>query len=116
MNTFSVITVPISGISLRLEKKYSGELSAIGNGTMLAIMHENQGGYVAMEEISGRLNGKTGSFFLQHYGVMDIEEETLNLKIVPGSGKGEFAGISGQMTFSKSGDVYYYTIDYIIGE
>ena len=57
---------------LTIDKEYSGALVATGKGQMLSHRSSTQGsaGYVAIEYVSGSLDGKEGSFVLQHSGQM----------------------------------------------
>jgi hypothetical protein len=43
-------------------------------------------GYVAVEQVTGTLQGHTGSFALQHIGVMEGGGYKLSVAVVPGSG------------------------------
>src|ERR1035438_1508931 len=53
---------------MSLDKQFHGDLEATSKGQMLAVQGEVKGsaGYVAMERVTGTLDGKTGSFALQH--------------------------------------------------
>jgi len=99
-----------------LEKRYHGHLEAAGSGTMLSATTPVKGsaGYVAMERVSGTLHGRAGSFVLQHSGLMTGGTPQLTVMIVPDSGTGELAGISGQcsITVTPAGHTYelHYTL------
>ena len=84
---------------MTIEKTFSGALNATSTGEMLSLMTGTQGsaGYVAIEVVEGELQGKTGSFALQHFGTMDKGKDQLILKVVPDSGSGELAGLTGDM-------------------
>jgi hypothetical protein len=89
-----------SGIGrMSLDKVYSGDLEATGEGEFLSAMGSVKGsaGYVAMERVTGMLDGKAGSFALQHRGVMTRGTPELSVTVVPDSGTGELVGISGTM-------------------
>ena len=72
---------------MTIEKTFHGGLNATSKGEMLSLMTAVPGsaGYVAIEIVSGTLNGKSGSFALQHFGVMDKGKDSLILKVVPDS-------------------------------
>jgi len=55
-----------------LDKQFHGDLSGTSKGVMLAVSTAVSGsaGYVAMEQVTGTLNGRTGTFALQHTGTM----------------------------------------------
>ena len=84
---------------MSVDKVYSGDLEATGQGEFLAAMGSVKGsaGYVAMERVTGTLDGKAGSFALQHRGVMTRGTPELSVTVVPDSGTGELVGITGTM-------------------
>jgi hypothetical protein len=87
------------GISrMVLDKQYHGDLEGASKGQMLAVgSAKSSGVYVAIETFTGTLQGKTGSFSLHHTGIMTKSGPTLNINVVPDSGTGQLAGISGKM-------------------
>ena len=101
---------------MSIDKTFKGELEAHSLGEMLSIMTAVKGsaGYVAIEQVTGMLNGKTGSFALQHYGRMQGTENSLILQVVPGSGTGELANLSGEMTIAIVDGVHKYEFDYLL--
>jgi len=102
-----------------LDKKYHGDLEASGVGEMLTAMTAVKGsaGYVAIEKVTGHLAGRTGSFQIQHTGTMNRGAPSLSITVVPDSGTGELAGLTGRMTISIAADgAHYYTFDYSLPE
>jgi len=97
-----------------LDKHFHGELEAESQGQMLAYMTSVKGsaGYVAMEKVVGSLQGRKGSFVLQHSGIMNRGEQTLVLTVVPDSGTEELEGLSGSMTITITDGKHYYGFDY----
>jgi hypothetical protein len=85
---------------LLLDKQFHGDLEATSKGQMLAVRTAvaNSAGYVAMEQVSGTLLGRTGTFALQHSGSMNRGEQELLITVIPDSGTGELEGLSGTMT------------------
>ena len=107
----------IDGINLgrmSIEKTFSGELSASSKGEMLNAMTavEGSAGYVAIEQVTGTLSGKSGSFVLQHFGTMSQDHNFLLLEVVPDSGTGELAGLSGKMSIRMEEGQHFYDFDY----
>jgi hypothetical protein len=107
----------IDGVNLgrmSIDKTFSGGLSAISKGEMLNAMTpvEGSAGYVAIEQVSGTLSGRSGSFVLQHFGTMSRDDNILLLAVVPDSGTGELAGISGKMDIRMEAGQHYYEFDY----
>ena len=84
---------------LTIDKRYHGDLEAIAKGEMLAAQTETKGsaGYVALERVTGKLKGRSGSFVLQHHGTMNRGAAELAVTVVPDSGAGELRGLSGKM-------------------
>ncbi len=85
---------------LLLTKTYHGDIEATSSGQMLGYRSSVEGsaGYVAMEQVTGTLAGRQGSFVLQHGATMARgETERLIAKVVPDSGTDELAGLSGEL-------------------
>ena len=99
-----------------IDKVYHGDLDGTGLGQMLAGMGEvkDSGAYVAIERVKGTLHGKTGSFAVHHLGLMERGAQRLVITVVPDSGTGELAGITGTMTIDIKGGAHYYTFDYTL--
>jgi hypothetical protein len=123
--TFEVKAVPVApdagddtGIGrLALDKKFSGDLEGTSRGQMLGFRSATEGsaGYVAMEKVTAKLGGRSGSFVLQHTGTMTRNAPTLSVTVVPDSGTGEFTGISGTMTIIIADGKHKYEFAYRIG-
>ena len=102
----------------RLDKRYEGGLDAIGHGEMLAARTPVDGsaGYVAIEHVTGSVQGRRGSFVLQHSGVMERGMKRLFLEVVPDSGTGELMGLSGRMGIDIAGGEHFYRFEYSLPE
>ena len=81
---------------------------------MLAFMGNEKGsaGYVAMERVTGTLDGKQGSFVLQHTGTMNRGVPSLSVTAVPDSGTGELKGLTGTMTIQVASGEHAYLFEY----
>ena len=101
-----------------LDKKFHGDLEGTSKGEMLAIMTTVQGsaGYVAMEQVTGTLNGRSGTFALQHTGTMTRGAPQLSVTVVPDSRTGQLVGLSGQMTIKIDGGKHFYEFEYTLAE
>jgi hypothetical protein len=99
-----------------LVKQYHGDLDAASKGEMLSAGDPAKGsaGYVAIEQITGTLQGHTGSFALQHLGTMDGGNFKLSVNVVPGSGAGELTGIAGTLNIIINAGKHSYTFDYTL--
>ena len=104
-----------SGLTrMTLDKQFHGDLEAVSKGEMLSILDRgtNSGGYVAMERVTGTIQSLTGSFAMQHNATMTSGAPALNIVVVPGSGSGELAGISGSMNIRIENGQHFYDFEY----
>lgn len=99
-----------------LDKAYLGDLQAASAGEMLGAGNPATGtaGYVAIEQVTGSLHGRSGSFALQHFGSMQGGKFDLNIKAVPGSGTGELEGIAGELTITIESGKHSYLFEYTL--
>ncbi|PHV16603.1 DUF3224 domain-containing protein [Janthinobacterium sp. BJB1] len=97
-----------------LDKAYAGDLVATARGEMLSAVTDTKGaaGYVAMEAITGVLQGRQGSFVAQHAGTMADGKQQLTIVIVPHSGTGQLTGINGTLAIRIENGRHFYDIDY----
>lgn len=107
------------GVSLGrmlLDKTFEGDFTGTGRGQMLTAMTAVKGsaGYVAIEQVSGSLHGRRGSFAMQHSGTMSGGAQQLSITIVPDSGTGELVGIAGIFKLEISGGKHLYQIEYTL--
>lgn len=100
---------------MTLDKQYHGDLDATGKGQMLTAGSavKGSGAYVAIQKVTGTLQGRTGSFVLQHTGIMTQNTPQLTITVVPDSGTGQLAGIAGKMTIIiAAGGKHSYDLEY----
>lgn len=99
---------------MALEKRFAGDLVAVGEGQMLTALTPIKGsaGYVAIERVTGTLHGRHGSFALQHSGIMDRGDQQLSIVVVPDSGTGELAEIAGRLTIHVADGKHHYEFIY----
>lgn len=123
---FDVKLEPLEGYSSGIEgvklgrmsinKVFHGELSASSKGEMLSALSpvKDSAGYVALEQVSGELIGKKGTFVLQHYGRMQSSGKSLTVEVVPDSGTGELLGLKGEMEIRIEDGKHYYDFNFDI--
>jgi len=99
-----------------LDKEFDGDLKGTSQGEMLSLLKREigSGGYVAMERVNGTLDGRSGSFVLQHTATMTRGEPDLKIAVVPDSGTGELEGLTGSMTIEIQQKQHFYYFDYAI--
>lgn len=118
--TFEVQLAPQETASalgrLSIDKQFHGDLEGTSRGEMLAFRSSVDGsaGYVAMEQVTGTLHGRSGTFVLQHTGVMNRGAPGLVITVVPDSGTGGLAGLSGTMNIIIEGGKHSYELDYTL--
>jgi hypothetical protein len=99
---------------MSIDKQFHGDLEATSQGEMLTAMGTVKGsaGYVAIERVTGSLRGRSGSFALQHSSTMTRGAPSQNISVVPDSGTGELAGLSGSMTIVIADGKHSYEFEY----
>lgn len=107
----------LDGVNLgrmSIDKQFKGALEATSKGEMLSAMTSVKGsaGYVAIEQVSGVLSDKKGSFVLQHFGTMKQGTDRLILEVVPNSGSGELSSLTGKMAIKIEGGQHCYEFEY----
>ena len=112
-------TAAQSGLGrLSLAKRYHGPLDAGAQGEMLSVRAGVPGsaGYVALERVEGTLDGRHGSFYLQHSGTMTRGAPSLSVTVVPDTGTGQLQGLSGSLAIRIEEGKHYYDFTYDIAE
>ena len=101
-----------------IDKQIHGGLEATTKGEMISGGDPKQGnaGYVAMEMVTGTLDGKRGSFALQQSATMDPTGNRMSVIVVPGSGTGELKGIAGTFTIHIENGQHSYDFEYSLPE
>lgn len=124
--TFDVKVAPSKdGVALpeglsrfRLEKQLHGGLEGTSAGEMLGGGDPAKGeaGYVCIEKFTGTLDGRAGSFALQHSATMSKGTNAMSIMVVPGSGSGELAGIAGKFSITIAEGKHSYNFEYTLPE
>jgi uncharacterized protein DUF3224 len=99
---------------MSIDKQFRGDLDATSQGEMLSAGTATKGsaGYVAIERVTGTLNDRSGSFVLQHNATMNRGAPYLNIVVIPDSGTGELAGLSGTMHIIIDQGKHSYEFEY----
>ncbi|MGB7435057.1 MAG: DUF3224 domain-containing protein [Candidatus Acidiferrum sp.] len=103
---------------MSIDKQFHGDLEATSKGEMLSASTSTKGsaGYVAIEQVTGTLHGRSGTFILQHNATMDRGAPHLNIIVVPDSGTGQLTGLSGTMTIIIKDGKHSYDFAYTLPE
>lgn len=101
-----------------LTKTFHGDLEAQSHGQMLTAGTEVQGsaGYVAIERVTGSLRGLSGSFILQHNGLMTRGAPQLTIIVIPDSGTEQLKGLAGTVTITIDDGKHFYDLAYTLDE
>jgi hypothetical protein len=101
---------------MTIDKQFHGDLEAKSAGQMLTAGTAVAGsaGYVAIERVTGKLNGRSGNFTLQHTGTMAHGDYQLSVTVVPDSGTGELMGITGSMKIIDAAGKHSYEFNYTL--
>jgi hypothetical protein len=104
---------------MTIDKQFQGDLMGTSKGQMLMAGSESvQGsaGYVAIEKVTGTLNGRRGTFYLQHNATMNRGVGELNIIVIPDTGADQLTGLSGRMNIVIEGGKHSYEFDYELPE
>lgn len=110
-----VIEAGLGLSSYRLAKTFSGGLTGQSVGQMLTGGPGGEtetGSYVAMERITGTLDGREGAFLMAHRGDMSPAGYSLSITVVPNSGTGALVGIAGELALTITDGVHHYDLAY----
>ena len=105
---------PLSRLSI--DKRFHGHLDATSKGEMLSAGTAVKGsaGYVAIEFVTGKLDGRSGTFVLQHNGVMARGDGQLTITVVPDSGTDKLVGLAGTMSIEITDGKHFYDFAYTL--
>ncbi len=100
---------------MSIDKRFDGDLAGTSKGQMLMASSESEkgsAGYVAIEKVTGALNGRSGTFYLQHNATMNRGVGELNIIVIPDTGTDQLAGLRGTMQIIIEGGKHSYEFDY----
>jgi hypothetical protein len=102
---------------LSIDKEFKGDLEGTSKGEMMTadVSVEGSGGYVAIEQVTGTLAGRKGSFILLHHGTMRKGGNfNLTVTVVPDSGTGQLVGLTGKMAIIIADGKHSYEFDHTL--
>ena len=95
-----------------VRKRFSGALEATSVADVVTTGQGTGMAYSAVERVEGTLEGRTGSFLLQHGGAGDETGQEAFGHVVQGTGTGELTGLRGTATFAHDDAGARVTLDY----
>ncbi|MDP9376581.1 MAG: DUF3224 domain-containing protein [Actinomycetota bacterium] len=99
---------------VHVRKRFSGSLDGESDAELLMAEGEGGRGYVASELFEGSLDGRPGTFVLQHGGVDDGEDPYTYGTVVPGTGTDELVGLKGTVVFAHDEEGARLTLTYAL--
>ena len=103
---------------MTIDKEFHGDLTGTSQGQMLMASSasvKDSAGYVAIEKVTGTLNGRRGSFYLQHSGTMTRGAGELTITVIPDTGTDQLVGLTGRMNIIIApGGKHSYEFDYTL--
>ena len=100
---------------MTIDKQFQGDLAGTSKGTMLMSSSpgvKGSAGYVAIERVTGTLNGRHGTFYLQHTGTMTRGTGDLSITVIPDSGTDDLVGLQGKMNIVIADGKHSYEFEY----
>jgi hypothetical protein len=103
---------------MTIDKQFQGDIEGTSKGLMMMTSTSVPGsaGYVALEKVTGSFKGRSGTFYLQHNGIMNRGKGQLNVIVVPDSGTGDLTGLSGSFQIKIEDGKHFYDFEYTINE
>jgi len=104
-------------VAVSVAKAFEGGISGTSTARLLqALAKEGAAAYVGIEHVSAAVDGRSGTFLLQHCAVASDTGRQLTVEVVPNSGSGQLAGISGELTITVSPEgEHTYSFTYELG-
>lgn len=99
---------------MTIDKQLHGDIEGTSIGQMLTAgaAAKGSGAYVAVERVTGSVNGRQGTFAMHHVGVMNRGAPSLSISVVPDSGTGELVGLAGTFVINIESGKHSYVFDY----
>jgi hypothetical protein len=104
---------------MSVDKQFKGELEGNSKVEMMTAdgSVQGSGGYVAIERFTGTLKGCSGTFVLLHQGTMRRGADfKMSIVVVPDSGTGQLAGLTGTMAIIIKDGKHSYELDFTLPE
>jgi hypothetical protein len=87
----------LSRVTVR--KHFTGPLHGDSVAELLTVQGDRGQSYVGSERVEASLEGRSGTFVIQHGAAMGPGESRSFGHVVPGSGTGDLAGLRGDASF-----------------
>jgi hypothetical protein len=102
---------------MSIDKQFHGAIEGTGKGEMLTAGTDTGSAvYVAIERVTGTLQGRSGTFVLVHHGTSTGDAQQLTITVVPDSGTGQLVGLAGTMAINIVDGKHLYDFEYTLAE
>jgi hypothetical protein len=91
-------------------KVFTGDIEGQSVARLLMAGNPVGAGYLASELFTGSVASKSGSFVVQHGGLIDSGDAHSFGSIVPGSGTGELIGVRGEAIYADNEEGHTLTL------
>lgn len=101
---------------VHITRTFEGDITGHSTAELLtARSSDGSAAYVAIDRITGSVDGREGSFVLEHHGTVSAAGASTTGTVVPGSGTGELRGLAGkaEITVDEEG-VHRLALDFTL--
>jgi Protein of unknown function (DUF3224) len=90
-------------VRARNTKSFEGAITGTSATELLqAFSGGGAAAYVAIERVDAAVDGRKGTFVLRHSALGSAAGGDMRVDVLPGSGTGELAGLTGELTIAKT--------------
>jgi hypothetical protein len=93
-----------------LTKVFTGDIEGESVAELLMASNPVGAGYLASELFTGSVGTRSGTFVVQHGGLVDSGDAHSFGSVVPGSGTGELAGVRGEAIYANNDEGHTLTL------
>lgn len=96
-------------------KTFQGDITGTSVAELITAMTEvpDSAGYVGIERVKGAIDGKEGTFVLQHAALSSAKTgQSISLDVVPDSATDDLEGLRGSMVVDPSSGKHQYVLTY----
>ncbi len=105
--------------TMTIDKVWSGGIEGTSKGEMLSTAESGAMAYVALEKVTAKVDGRSGTFVFMHRATMmanDPQSGAMDIAVMPNSGTGELAGLQGRLSIVIDKGAHSYDFAYTLPE
>lgn len=93
---------------------YQGDVEGLSSVQYLMVYREDgTGEYAGLEQVTGSVGGRSGSFVAEHHGTFDAQGVKGTMRVVPGGGTGDLIGLRGEAQLELIGEQPRYPMSFV---